>query len=88
MKPTIGRIVFVTLTAAMLSELNGGGGNNYSANEPIPAIITRVFGNSEGNLVNLKTIVDGNHPGHWLTSVPEAGTKVYDGPVWNWPPRV
>ncbi len=80
-KPTVGRIVLYnpsTNENTALAQL----GNNSSGQ--MPAIITSVWSDE---CVNLKVMIDGNHPDLWRTSVLLANNPGQQM-SWEWPKRV
>lgn len=76
MKPTPGRIVEYTLTeqdAARINQLRQQSpsthfGNQVSAGETYPLMITRTWGSTETSAVNGQVLLDGND-NLWVTSV-------------------
>jgi hypothetical protein len=79
MKPTLARIVHLTLSSDLAASINRSGlpGNACEAGQILPFQITRVWSD---DLVNGQLILDGPQ-NHWITSVHQ-GT----GPdQWHWP---
>jgi hypothetical protein len=79
MKPTLGRIVHITLSADLAALINRKGlaGNPCQEDQVLPFIVTRIWSD---DLVNGQLILDGPQ-NHWMTSVHQ-GT----GPdQWHWP---
>lgn len=58
-------------------------GNSVSASDVYPLVITRVWGNTEGSLVNGQVLLDGSDS-LWVTSVSEGAGERH----WIVPPRV
>lgn len=83
--PTIGRIVVYNTTEAERNALRLLGCN---ASDELPAVIVAVWGDTPQSAINVKVMVDGNHPDLWKTSIalgsPDADGK-YPGSTWHWP---
>lgn len=92
MKPTIGRIVYYTLTEqdannilAKRAKVAGDGpavGNHAAAGDVYPAMVVRVFDPTSGTS-NLQVMLDGTDT-YWATSRKEGA----EPGTWAWPPRV
>lgn len=77
MRPSIGRIVLVTLTAQLAKQIGG----NAQEGDQAPAVVTCVFSDT---CVNARIFGDGPNGSVWVTSVVR-GT----GPrEWDWPARI
>lgn len=80
MTPTVGRIVHVYPgnRADLIS-------NGLGPEDPVAAIVTRVWGPGDSPSINVVAFVDGPAP-VWSTSIPGGDTRS-TGCRWEWPAR-
>jgi len=64
--PTVGRIVNYFPTEKQKQALSDLGCNK---SDMLPAVIVAVWGDTPESAVNIKAMVDGNHPDLWITSI-------------------
>lgn len=88
MAPTVGRTMHYTLNAGDVARIEYARqqgineGNNVTVGDVLPAVVTRVWGEGEGTLLNLQVFLDGPDS-LWVTSRPFGE----DPGCWTWPPR-
>jgi hypothetical protein len=86
--PTVGIIVNYHLTEKQKQALSDLGCNK---SDVLPAVVVAVWGETPQSAVNLKVMVDGNHPDLWVTSVSVLPNDDNGNPVgtygYSWPVR-
>lgn len=80
--PTVGRIVHLFPGNAKNLQSNGLG-----PDDPVAAVIVRVWGGGLYPTLNLMALVDGTSP-VWVTSVQHASSAGAGSTRWDWPPLV
>jgi hypothetical protein len=78
MKVTIGRVVIYNTTTEERFKMQQTGCN---IQKQLPAIVVGVFGETPGNIANLKVMLDGPSIDIWATSIKQGDEEGQ----WNWP---